>query len=536
MEIAQATSHLPYERIGRPRDALGSLVQKLAPLTGASSIVWPSTKWQADPVGFARDVLGVKKLWQGQIEILEAIRDNRNVTVRSGHKIGKSTALAIAALWFYSSFDRAKVFMTAVKSSQIDDAIWNEVRHLCQHSILPIGVPNVKAHSGLVASDGRKVWGRTARDAEGQAGISGANVLVLIDEASGVQDRFFEVLGSMLAGDGGTVRKCYISNPTRTTGEFFRSHTTQAEYFKVLHYSSEETPNAKGDKANAIPGLAGAVWLEELANKCGRDSAQYKIRALGEFVYDAEGKIIPLDLIQAAQAAWEGTYEEGDLQLGVDPAGDGVLGDETAIAVRRGNQIMTVLTWRGASEDDVVSHILGTLTTYRAKRETSPPRIAIDAEGGIGTRIAAKLRAHLDSHDGTFELVSVRSGKKMWGSPEYHLIRDALWGTAQKWIKAGGAIPDDAQLEQELNTPIFTPDLNQRYRATEKKELRKILERSPDRADAVCLAIWGFTSVGGEQDDPASASGNASTPPSNPPDDDVGSIDAYGAVDMWVRR
>lgn len=518
-------------RSTRPRDALGSLISKLAPLASGSTIAWPSTKWQADPVAFARDVLGVKKLWRGQVEILEAIRDHRNVTVRSGHKIGKSTALAIAALWFFSSFERAKVFMTAVKSSQIDDAIWNEVRHLCQHSILPIGVPNVKAHSGLVAPDGRKVWGRTARDAEGQAGISGANVLVLIDEASGVQDRFFEVLGSMLAGDGGTVRKCYISNPTRTTGEFFRSHTTQSEYFKVLHYSSEETPNALGDKENAIPGLAGRVWLDELANKCGKDSAQYKIRARGEFVYDAEGKIIPLDLLKAAQEAWDGEHTEGDLQIGVDPAGDGVLGDETAIAIRRGNQVMSVLTWRGASEDAVVAHAIGALRDHRKTRETTAPRIAIDAEGGIGTRVAAKLRVAAEAEG--FDLVMVRSGKKMWGSPEYHLVRDALWGQTQKWIKAGGALPDDVQLEQELNAPIFTPDTDQRYRATDKKELRKLLERSPDRADAVCLAVWGFASIATGADEEPETPVTTTIARRSDDDDDGPSMDPYEAADFW---
>lgn len=455
---------------------------------------WPSPRWAHDPVGFARDVLGVK-LWSAQIEILEAIRDNRNTTVRSGHKCGKSTALAIAALWFFCSFDRARVVMTAVKATQIDEVIWKEIRRLYRGAKIPIGGTLYDlARSGLRdPADDRQVWGITARDAEGLAGISGPNVLVLADEASGIPDRFFEVLGSSLAGSGGTVRKCYISNPTRTTGEFYRSHTTNAHLFKTLHVSSEDTPNARGTAV--IPGLAGPEWIAERKAEYGEDSPQYKVRVQGEFVHDRDGKIISLDIIALAEDAWDEAPDEGDLQLGIDPAGDGVIGDETAIAVRRGPKILTVLAWRGLTEDGVVANALGLLEKYRKKGVSGTPRIAVDCEGGIGTRVFSRLRVAVEKSPIAIDLVAVRSGKKLWGSPEYDKVRDGLWGETQKWLMAGGAIPRDAKLAQELNAPIFTADVNQRYVATDKKALRKELGRSTDRADAVCLAIWGHQSV-----------------------------------------
>ena len=48
-----------------------------------------------DPVAFARDRLGTEP-WSRQAEILRAVVDHRRVAVRSGHKIGKSTAAALA--------------------------------------------------------------------------------------------------------------------------------------------------------------------------------------------------------------------------------------------------------------------------------------------------------------------------------------------------------------------------------------------------------------------------------------------------------
>lgn len=510
------------DRHRSPFAALAAVAERV--VERGETITWPSPRWREDPVGFGRDVLAIQ-LWSAQIEILEAIRDNRNTSVRSGHKCGKSTALAVAALWFYCSFPRARVVLTAVKASQIDEVIWKEIRRLYRGAKEAIGgALHELARSGLRdPTDDRQIWGVTARDSEGLAGISGPNILVLTDEASGIPDRFFETLGSSLAGSGGTVRKCYISNPTRTTGEFYRSHTTKKALFKCLHVSSEDTPNARGTAV--IPGLAGPDWINErLVEYGGRDTAKYRVRVLGEFVHDKDGKIISSDLIATAEAEWNGAPEEGDLQLGIDPAGDGVIGDETAIAVRRGSKIVTVLAWRGLKEDDIVEHALGLLRDHIARGVDGVPRIAVDVEGGIGTRVMAKLRVAVSARMLSVELVPVRSGKKFWGSPEFDTIRDGLWGQACEWVKAGGTIPTDEKLSEELNAPSFTADAKNRYVATDKKTLRKALGRSPDRADAVCLSIWGYASV----DTDASP---ANDPPPAPRDVyDGASTDSY-AVD-----
>lgn len=507
-----SATHATYAQATTPPTLRRDSIRRIREhLKRRETVTWPSPRWQADPVGFAREVLGIE-LWSAQIEILESIRDHRNTTVRSGHKCGKTLAQAVAALWFYCSFARARVVMTAVKASQIDEVIWKEVSRLHRDAAAPLRAaddprgPDLRdrvipvggemfalARTGLRdRSDGRQVWGITSRDGEGLAGISGANILVLTDEASGIPDRFFEVLGSSLAGSGGTARKCYISNPTKTTGEFYRSHTTNAHLFNAIHVSSEDTPNARG--TGMFPGLAGRDWIEEKRVEYGEDSAAYKVRVLGDFVHDADGKIISLDLIATAEAAWDEAPEKGDLQIGIDPAGDGVLGDETAIAIRRGGKIVSVLAWRGLTEDAIVANTIGLLVEHRKRGVVGTPRIAVDVEGGIGTRVMAKLRVAVGESI-VVDLVSVRSGKKFYGSPEFHLIRDGLWGQARAWLLGGGALPEDVKLAQELNAPVFTADINRRYVATDKKQLRKDLGRSPDRADAVCLAIWGFASV-----------------------------------------
>ncbi len=287
-----------------------------------------------------------------------------------------------------------------------------------------------------------------------------------------------------------------------------------------------------------MPGLAGPEWIAEKKIEYGEESHAYRVRVKGEFVHDRDGKIISLDLIALAQAAWDESADEGALQLGVDPAGDGVLGDETAVAVRRGNRIITVLPKRGLSESEVVTMVADLVLQYRRPRELTPPKVAIDCEGGIGTRVLEKLRAYTDRFKDVFEIVPVRSGKKLWGSPEYDKVRDGLWGQTQKWLLAGGALPEDVKLAQELNAPMFVADANQRYVATDKKVLRRELGRSPDRADAVCLAIWGFAEDSTDEDMAPTGRAAASRSASSVDDEDIDAptMNPYDALSVWGAR
>ena len=455
----------------------------------AEALTWPSPRYAKDPVGFARDILGIE-LWSAQVDIVESIRDHRNVTVRSGHKCGKSSALAVAALWFWCTFPGARVVLTAVKAAQIDQIIWREIRRLHREAIVPIGGElNNLARTGLRADDGRQVWGITARDGEGLAGISGANILILVDEASGIHDRFFETLGSSLAGDGGVARKCYISNPTRTAGEFYKSHTTNAHVFHCIHVSSENTPNATG-VGIPIPGLAGRPWIDEKKAEYGENSSTYRVRVKGEFVHEEDGKIISLADIAEAQMRWDDAPEEGRLQLGLDPAGDGVDGDETALAICRGRKVLQVLYWRGLSESAIVQNVLGALKEHRRKRDQKPI-LVVDREGPIGGRVYGAFCGVRDRSPELVDVVGMKSSNKARREPQnYHLLRDELWACAAEWVKDGGALPADVKVAADLNSTAWSVRVDGKRKATGKDELRKILGRSPDGGDAVCLAVW----------------------------------------------
>jgi phage terminase large subunit len=386
---------------------------RAAQLTVANSnIRFPNTRYQADPTRFAREVLGVQP-WHKQIEIMEAVRDHRRVAVKSGHKVSKSHTAAIIALWFYCSFHDARVIMSSTTARQVDQILWRELRMMrarsgrcldckaedpeglripkpCPHSATIEGELGDLARTGLKSPDFREIVGFTAREAEAVAGISGSNLLYILDEASGIPPVIHEAIAGNLAGGG---RELKLGNPTRNSGEFFDAFHSKARFHHCITVSSEETPNVKTGR-QIIPGLATREWILEKQDEWGIDSALYAIRVKGEFAVNEAGRIFSVYTIEQAEIRWHTTEAAGRLYIGVDPAGETNTGDEIMFASRRGLKLLALHPHRGISAEMIVTHIARLITELRLPREV--PVVVIDAEEGVAT--ARRLPRPISKH------------------------------------------------------------------------------------------------------------------------------------------
>lgn len=540
----------------RPRlrpSLYGYFADKLAQqLELAEAIPQPCERYQADPCAFADEILGIR-LWSKQREILEAVRDNLRVSVRSGHKCGKSTTAAVVALWFYFCWEDARVVLSSVTSRQVDQILWREIRKLRARSTQHIeGEMHELARSGFKANanlgDFREIVGFTAREAEAVAGISGANLIYILDEASGIPEEIFEAIEGNRAGGA---RLCMFSNPTRTEGEFFQSHTDKAiregndrGFYKTVHVSSEHTPNVLEGRT-VIPGLAGREWVEEKRLEWGEDSPLFKVRVRGEFVVGEDGKILSLHVITLAEERWKDAWEvdaagepvrypfgprDGALVIGVDPAGPGEAGDESGFAVRRGRKIGKFYPRRGLTKEGHLAEVRGLVREFGHDREV--PTVIIDREGPDGYEIFRHLLAYAEKNPREFKIVGLRASDKAHRQPQiYDRARDELWANLASWIKDDGQIPRDAKLSKELHAPEWIPLVNGRLKVTSKDDLRKILGRSPDRADALALAAWQPTAW-----DVAVAAGGAAAPPPEPTYPNPVALDPYAGADAWGGR
>jgi hypothetical protein len=491
----------------------------------ASILSFPCVRYQTDIIGFARDVLGYTPcrtlgellairddedarnvpeherrlcLWPVQIEILEAAMREERVSVASGHKISKSHTAGIAALWFYSSFHDAKVVFSSTTYHQVESILWAEFRRLRFRAKVAIpGDMHEVASSGFKSEDFRIVQGFTAKEPEAIAGISGKNLFFILDEASGIPDKISEAIEGNRAGGA---KLLLFSNPTKTSGFFFDSHhkASRSELgpagFACFQVSSESTPNAITGR-RLIPGLATTDYIDKMRAEWGVDSAFFRVRVLGQFVKNEDGKPFSLEMITAAEGRWADAQAIGRLHVGVDPAGPGENGDESGFAVRRGAKLLWLETRRGLTEEQHLDKVLELLRAFRLPSdavEGSMPIVAVDREGPIGFGVYQRIKRHFeDSREMAVFVLGERASDKAFRRPDiFDAHRDELWGSLEAWLKAGGAIPTDAKLEKELQAIDWTSNIRNRLKATSKDDLRKLLGRSPDRADALCLATW----------------------------------------------
>jgi len=493
----------------RAHSLAGSWLSRLeATAVDDTVAAWPDEKWQADPLGFAREILGVE-VWDRQSEFIEAVRDNPLTAVRSGHRVSKTMSLGIIALWFYCAFPEARVIMTAPTAPQLSGALWRTIRMLyhrsgiclacrkakktvrpCEHSNVITGDIHALVQSGIKSEDFREIFGITADKPEALQGLAGINLLFIADEASGVDDKFFEVLIAGNMAGGGRLVMC--GNPTKTHGEFFDAFHSKRNVYHTIHISSLESPNIRAKKT-VVPGLADNEWLATMKALYGEGTPIYRIRVNGEFALEDGAVLFSLAAIEAAELRWEAAKAEGGLHIGIDVAGEGLTGDETAMQWRRGLRHLGTLARRGMSPHAILQNALGVLKECRQQLDAIEwPTITVDRDGAEGARCYDVFRSYLNEHEGAYRLIGFRGGDVPSRLREvYKLQRDLLFANLLEWFRDGGAIQVDPKLQAELGVLKWIDNERGKQVLIRKDELRKILGRSPDRLDALALSCWG---------------------------------------------
>lgn len=473
---------------------------------------WPSKQYQRDPVGFGRNILGVRT-WEFQDEIQLSVRDNVYTAVCGGRKLGKDFAVGILALWFYCSFAHARVRFTAVTDRQVNEVFWLQVRQLlaghgrcvrckkldprgprpCPHSRIIPEEPGTLARTGLKSVDFREIVGLTAKEAEGAAGISGPAQFNIIDEASGVPDYYWEAVDGNMGGSD-VARLCALSNGTRTNGAFWRAFHARSSGYHTIQRSSRTSPNVLAGRT-VIPGLATRAWVGKMVEKYGEGSDFVKVHVDGEFPSRAQGRVFGLPLIQIAVERWALTKpDHRPLCISIDVAGESGKGDESVFTARRGTKMLEQRARRGLTP---AMHLVEALQMVAQwKLPNDDVRIIIDRGGEDGAKVWGEFLSYRQQHwkddeDGPFKLIGVRPSDVAGDRKLYDRVRDELVGNLAEWMRNGGAITDDAMLHIELHEFRWQEREGDQLKLIDKAKMREVLGRSPDRADSLALAAWG---------------------------------------------
>ncbi len=453
-----------------------------APVLQQPSAADPYVTYFNDPVGFTRDVLRLT-VWDAMERIMLGVRDHTKTAVRSGHKVSKSTTAASIALWRAVARPGSRTVLTAPTARQVKAIIWKELKRRHAQAGLP-GMPFDDPGTGYRVGDS-EVFGFSTSDAEKMAGISGEDLLFIIDEASGVAEAIFEAIEGNMAGGA---RILLISNPTQTSGTFYEAFSSKRQFWHTIHVSSEDTPNARSGQI-LIPGLATAAWVEEKRADWGEDSPLYQVRVRGNFPTQATNAVIGLGLVEAARARHDAETDPptGRFSVGVDV---GRFGDDpTIIQPVYGDRPVPATVKRKQDNVEAAGHVMDVVQAERERSGyTGPVLVKVD-DLGVGGGVTDHLKHSKRARQLGIVVVPVKVSERAT-SEGYSKLRDQLWFALRDWLKEGGRLPPAPLLEAELIAPLYSFDTQGRAKVESKDDLKPRLKRSPDRADALALAIY----------------------------------------------
>ncbi len=442
-------------------------------------------RYRTDPISFFVEVLGVddKMIWQKMREISLSVLDNKKTAVKAGHAVSKSFTASRIALWFLYCYYPSTVITTAPSHVQVEDVLWREIRDAHATARIPLGGKVNKTQIELAEKWFAYGFATKPDTVTQQAtrfqGFHNDNILVIFDEAAGIEKAIWEAKDALLTA--GNCKFLAIGNPTTSKGNF-------ADCFKDRSYSKvtisvKDTPNYIQGK-ELIPGVSGRDYEQDTREKYGEDSNYYKARVLGEIPDDDVDSVIPVAWIERAFGrAPYNQYRFTKLFLTVDVADGG--DDWTVIKAWDNKHELETLVLRDKKVEECEPHV------WRMLRKHGGNCIVVDADG-IGRVMIGLLNL---AKDDKVTILGFEGSSRMVMNAKLfeHRRSEGHWAMREDFKDNIISLKrSDDLLEEVSSIKLDDRDSKGFIKIEPKKNIKERLGRSPNLSDAVMMmsAEW----------------------------------------------
>src|SRR5579862_1222384 len=459
-----------------------------------------------DPVLFASHVLGLD-LWPREAEILRSIKTHRRTAIKACHAVGKTFTLAVAALWWLARYRDGIVLITSSTQRQVRTQLWFEIHRLAKEATVPY--PEFKATEIQFRGESNFALGFSTNHSENFQGYHGKQVLIIADEAPGIESGIWDAVAGTMAG--GVVHIVMAGNPTVPSGAFYDAFTKERGLWNCHTISVFDSPNLKGvtleqllemDPSeggpldqNPIPYLATRRWVSGQHQTWWHgdeaSSPHWMSRVLAEFPSQAEDALFKMIWLERARKRAIETPANGSptnlpLFAGVDVGG----GTSETVAyvceLRAGRLgIVDMGAWRG---QDTRGQVVRFLSQYRSRL----CQVNVDSIGvghnfllhlqderftaiGVNVSQSCESKPNLRENDPAKRFVNLKAFA--YQSLADYLERDQVDGLTDE-----ETIGQLAGIRREL-------DSHGRTKIESNEQARGRGEPSPDRAEALMLAV-----------------------------------------------
>jgi hypothetical protein len=499
----------------------------------------PWSQYRHDPIGFVEHGLH-ETLWSKQREILVSVRDNKRTAVPACHAPGKShLAARIVAWWVMSQpAGTSQVVTTATSFRQVRNILWSHIRKLHATHQLDGECLTVewKRHHTLAAFGFAPAqYNETALQ-----GVHAPNLLVVVDEAGGISHTIGNALEALMTG--ANTRLLLLGNPPTDTENSWFEQACKSDLYNTIpipvsstpNFTNEQTGNCQTCPRSTPPHtiathLVDPTWANEVIHELGEESPFVQARVHAKFVRTTTRQVIPTQWIEDA-ATNTNPAPRNTIHLGIDIASDG--GDEFVIARADGYTVRILHTSSGAANANAVTvaqtclhhiqqaeadlhrtqHPHGntppeTLTPQGPQGgwgDIVPPRtggasemvvVKVDSIG-VGWGVVSLLEAWGREGLHGARVVGVNVAERAADVGRFKNVRAELWWNGRVLLEPDVSgfqlvrLDVDRRCLAQLGVGEFVSDSSGRVKVVGKSELRGRGVGSPDRAEAVLLALY----------------------------------------------
>jgi hypothetical protein len=417
---------------------------------------------------------------QWQRDVMADIRDHLKnpdtrhqpflVSVASGHGIGKSATIGMIVNWALSTCEDCKVVITANTDNQLRTKTAPEVGKWARMSLTSHWFDVQSTSISSIDKGHEKTWRAdftpwSDQNTEAFAGLhnKGKRIVLIFDEASAISDKVWEVAEGAMTDEDTEILWIAFGNPTRNTGRFRECFRRFRHRWKHRQVDSRTVDGTNKEQI--------AKWAEDY----GEDSDFFKVRVRGLFPSMSARQFIGEEDVNAAygREVKPDQYSFAPKIISVDPAWEG--DDELVIAMRQG-LYFKILRVIAKNDNDLA------IATLIAQYEDEEQADAVFIDGGYGTGIYSAGQGL--GRDWNLVWFAEKSSDQGCLNK-----RAEMWKLTRDWLKAGGCLPNDPQLRDELQAPETVPRMDGKIQLESKKDMKARGLPSPNRADSLVITF-----------------------------------------------
>ena len=465
-----------------------------------ATAVTPEQRYRSfvDPVQFSRTWLK-RRLWAKQQEIAVSVQNNLLTAVKGCHACGKTYEASGLPLWWLIRHKHGKVFQTSPTLRQVK-TFWKEVKLAWNEGYVSQLLPEPST-TGLEVNEDRYALGASSSAGVNIQGFHGQDVLIVADEAPGIDADIWDSIEGIRAG--GRVRVLELGNPVVPSGHFFDAFARGRGIYNCISISAFDTPNLQDETTglpltfeslmemsegrlnySPFPFLITRRWVKERYIVWGPDHPKFRSRVLAEFPSESPYQVFPLAWIERAKR--DPTEKElaaikgGQIRVGIDVAGPGR--DETCLCARVRGVIIRQEFWHEPDPRGAVARVLGELATDR--NYSGLDMVVVDVVG-MGYYFALHL-AGLG-----FPVYSFNEGARAMAPDQFINQKAEAHFAARQWFQQNLVCGlSDEETEAQLSTILWSETQRGLSQIESKDERNKRgIPGSPDRAESVVMAF-----------------------------------------------